>query len=72
MTLPKKAFTFLNLERDHAFDGSAYWVDDDNRNYPEYNEEREINFLVILTKINGNETDPLCAFLGELKFLVKV
>ena len=73
MTLPKKPFRFLNWESinfgsfsgDRAFARKAFWVDDDNSKYEEYEEARKIDYLVTLMKINQNDTHPLCAFLSE-------
>ncbi|CAG5109884.1 Oidioi.mRNA.OKI2018_I69.chr2.g4357.t1.cds [Oikopleura dioica] len=71
MFLPKKPFRFLNwedinfgsLSGDKVFGKKAFWVEDDNKMYEEYEEARKIDYLVTLMKINQNDTHPLCAFL---------
>ena len=70
MTLPTKHFRFFNWEsidfgsyHGKIFARAAFWINADNSKYQEYINERGINHLVTLMRLNHNETHPLCAFL---------
>ena len=76
MTLPKKPFRLLNLEsidfgkyNPRCFTRAAFWIDDDNTNYPEYIEERkkEVENMVDVLKINEKYGPPFCAYICAVK-----
>ncbi|CAG5109481.1 Oidioi.mRNA.OKI2018_I69.chr2.g4013.t1.cds [Oikopleura dioica] len=74
MALPKKPFRLLNLEsmdfgkyNPRCFTRAAFWIDDDNTNYPEYIEERKkkVDNMVDVLKINEKNGPPFCAYISE-------